>query len=240
MLAQENEIAASCVPTSQAEADLPEEAFWNPEALQAQLLSNLNEGVSLEAIDEAMSQRWLSFYEFRLPYLWQLVAHDMTGDSTPEIFFAVTIPAVPGHGDSYLFMFTCADDRYEGRVIWGQGGAGISGEGIYEGGGTRVIGVRDFNNNGLPDLLFKVGWLWNFGDGDRPYAEYYLLEWENGEWRSLVDELGDLGETQFFIDSHTYDDVGVVDTDHDDINEIIVDGQVYQWDGEMYVLDDEG
>jgi hypothetical protein len=236
MLAEAVEPERICVPLSHEEVGFTEEFYGTPNQLTEQVLLYLNAGGSLENLDAVMSQQIVAFSEFRLPYLWQIVTQDVTGDSISEVFFAVTIPVIPGHGDSYLLVFTCADDHYETAGMWGHGGAGVSGEGIYEGGGTRVIAVQDLNDNGAIDLLFKIGWLWNFGDGDRPYTEYYLLEWRDAEWVSLVEEMGELGETQYFIDSHNDDDFQVLDSDGDNVYEIVVDGQPYRWDGEIYVL----
>lgn len=237
MLAEMVEAGGTCVPLSQEDVPFTEEFYDTPDSLQEQLLVYLNAGGSLENLDAVLSQQVVTFSEFISPYLWQIVTQDVTGDTIPEIFVALTIPVIPGHGDSYLFVFTCADDHYEPAGMWGRGGAGVSGEGIYEGGGTRVIAVQDLNDNGSIDLLFKIGWLWNFGDGDRPYTEYYLLEWRDAEWTSLVEEMGELGETQYFIASHTYEDLQILDPDGDNVYEIVVDGQTYRWDGEIYVAE---
>lgn len=235
-LAEESEAEGSCVPPSQSEVDLPEEIWGPTDDMTERLLTYFNAGGSLEGIEETLRNQVFAFYEFRMSYLWQLVEQDVTGDSVPEIFVAITLPITPTYGNAYLFMFTCESDHYEARILWAHGGAGSAGEGLYDGGGTRVISVQDLNNNGYREVLFRIGWLWRLTDRDIDFAEYYLLEWREDEWVSLHEEINELGEIQFYIPGETIGGLEIVDQDDDGVFEIVIDGQPYRWDGEMYVL----
>jgi hypothetical protein len=163
----------------------------------------------------------------------QIMGQDVTGSGIPDLLMGITIPYEGGSGETHLLFFTCIEAQYEGTVLFRRAGAGSRAEGLYEGGGVEVEDVRDMNGNGRQDVLFSVKW--------PEYGEHYLLEWEGGQFVSLIEYRGELGETRYWIETKG-EEVEIDDMEGDGVYEIVVVGEenvdevpiVWRWDGQRY------
>ncbi|MBN1811912.1 MAG: hypothetical protein JXA14_08765 [Anaerolineae bacterium] len=169
----------------------------------------------------------------------QLVSQDVTGSGIPDLFIGVTLPYENGDGETHLLFFTCVGEQYEGEVVFRRAGAGSRMEGLYEGGGVDVRAVRDMNGNGRVEVFFSVNW--------PGYGEHYLLEWERGQFVSLIEYQGILGESRNWIETYE-EEIGIIDVDGNGVYEIVVGEEgdevggrqsIWRWNGERYSLDQE-
>ena len=168
------------------------------------------------------------------PYLSQVVELDVTDDAIPEIFLAITDAITAAdYGESHLLMFQCVDGVYQDMILFQRAGAGSRAEGLYIGGGAHILSVADLNANGAMDVMFEVDWSDSYG----AYSEYYVLEWQDDDFHSIVEYQNNLGDTRSFIQSNTIGDVTLVDLDDDGLYELVVDDIPYRWDGESYRVD---
>jgi len=171
------------------------------------------------------------------PYLSQVIEADVTGDGIPEIFVAITGAVLNlNYGESHLLMFHCVDGAYEAVILFRHAGAGARAEGLYTGGGAHILSIGDINANDAPDMVFVVDWRDNYGE----YAEYYALEWKDGDFQSILAVFDILSLTDVhYIWSNTIGDFAFKDLDDDGVYELVVDGNIYAWDGEHYVIEEE-
>ena len=168
----------------------------------------------------------------------QIVGEDVTGNEIPDIFMGITLPYADGDGETHLLFFTCVEGQYEAAVLFRRAGAGSRMEGLYTGGGAVVEHVGDLNGNGRAEVLFSVNW--------PGYAEYYLLEWDDSQFVSLIEYRNLLGTTCYWIEVFEQV-VEIVDLEGDGVYEIVVgtesgkerEGQIiWRWDGERYGRDE--
>lgn len=188
----------------------------------------LNEGGSTGELAKMLLERGNAFG----PDLSQLVVQDVTGDGIPEIFMAVTSAYTEsGFGESQLDMFQCVGGQYALTLLFRRAGAGSRADGLYGGGGVRILRIQDLNGNGIPEVLFSTNWQIS----SSTYSEIYVYEWQGMEFRSLVEFNNDLGETQYRIDVEIDRRLIVEDIDGDGIMELISeDGIVYDWNETSY------
>ena len=164
----------------------------------------------------------------------QIVGGDITGNEIPDLLMGITLPYAEGDGEAHLLFFTCVEGRYEGEVLFRRAGAGSRMEGLYAGGGVVVENVGDWNGNGKGEVLFSVNW--------PGYGEYFLVEWDGGQFVSLIEYRNLLGATCYWIEV-SGQEVEIVDVNGDGLYEIVIgewdakETVIWQWNGERYSRD---
>jgi hypothetical protein len=222
-----------CVPASD-EANLsPGEAvdalFHHLDA--EPLLDFFNSGGTPESLRATLDTLGNEVGPYFAPYFSQVVEQDITGDTFPEIFLAVTAAIVTTrNGESHLVMFQCVEGAYQEMILFRRAGAGSRSEGLYTGGGAHILSIADLNANGAMDMIFVVDWSDEYGE----YAEYYMIEWQDGDFYSIVESQNFLDETIGYIQSNTRGDFRLTDPEEDGVYELVIDDIVYRWDGERY------
>lgn len=178
----------------------------------------------------------------------QVVQAALTGSPSPDILLALTIaddtPART-NGDSTLVAFVCQGQKYAAQALFLHAGAGIASEGLFAGGGARVLGVLDVNGNHTPDVVFGV-----FNEISLEHAvldgNYYVAEWNGQKFVSLIDYTDWMGTEKFGIETDA--PLAIQDTDGDGVLELVFDHAqdpatgdlaspaVFAWDGTTYQL----
>ena len=195
------------------------------------LLDFFNRGGTVEALRTALDTAG----NMVGPYLSQVIEQDITDDAIPEVFLAITDAiGSAGYGESHLIMFQCVESRYKEMILFQRAGAGSRAEGLYTGGGVHILSIADLNGNGAMDLVFEVDWSDDYGD----YAEYYVLEWRDDNFHTILEYQDALHETRNFIQSQTIGDVALINLNGDSRYALVVDGVSYRWDGEVYKADE--
>jgi hypothetical protein len=160
----------------------------------------------------------------------QVLAQDVTGDGCEDVIVSLALPSVPGYGDAILAAYTCQGDRYVRHNLFGRVGAGSRGEGLYDGGGAHIEGVKDLNADGLPEIPFYVASL----------SELYIAEWNGTEFVSLIECVDELGNPQGYIPARE-GAFEIKDLDEDGVLEIVLSDPpgVWRWDGSLFQPVDE-
>lgn len=232
-------VTPGCVEPN-PEAELRRLDYYGPETVT----DYLNAGGEIDRLREMLAMYTVS----EKPLISQLTVVDMTGDGEPEIFLAMTYGYYgdTGAGESFLAMSRCEDGLYTHTTQFIRAGAGIRSEGLYTGGGMRILYVGDLNANGKVDMLQAVGWEIDlYGDGETFLAsEYYLVEYDPGtdEFISLFPPVPEDAYRVYTTVTGEAVSAEVIDLDEDGIQEVIIDGTIYRWDSEVltYVPNDEG
>ena len=228
-LSEEASADGSCVDLS-AGVILPE--FSSDYAIYdgdvEELQNYLNNGGSISELITILAERGNTLG----PHLSQIITQDVTRNGVPDIFIALTIAySAFGDGETHLLMFRCVNKQYTSTILFRRAGAGSRAEGLYRGGGARILRIQDLNRNNIPDILFSANWDYEFGT----FSEIYLIEWQGTEFRSLIEFDNELGETQYHINTESDRCFIVEDIDGDGIFELIPeDGAVYVWNGAVY------
>jgi len=222
--AKQTETANTCVPIVSG-ISLPEDIFLNPE-FETVFESYLNAGGSIRELPAA-----IKVVEGGTEAKIQVISADLGEDNTPDVFLSVTLPYGNGDGETHLLFFQCKNGSYQGQVLFRRAGAGSLSDGLYDGGGARVVNIKDFNNDGKIDVMISVNW--------KDYKEYYLVTYDGTQFNNLLsyrDELGERVKKIRLLDG----DLKIVDIDGDGIYEIVTYGadgkvqQVWRWDGKYY------
>lgn len=160
----------------------------------------------------------------------QVIAQDVTGDGCGDVLVSLALPSVPGYGDAILATYNCQGDRYVRHNLFGRVGAGSRGEGLYDGGGAHIEGVKDLNADGLPEIPFYVASL----------SELYIVEWNGTEFASLIDHVDELGNPQGYIPARE-GAFEIQDLDDDGVFEVVLNDPpvVWRWDGSLFQPADE-
>jgi hypothetical protein len=155
----------------------------------------------------------------------QVIEKDLTGDGCADVLVGLALPSVPGYGDAILAVYACQGDRYLRHGIFGRVGAGGRGEGLYDGGGARVLEVSDLNADGVPEIPFFVASL----------GELYIAAWNGAEFSSLVEGYGELGESQSYIPARE-GAFEITDVDDDGKLEVVLSDPpgLWRWDGTLF------
>jgi hypothetical protein len=155
----------------------------------------------------------------------QVIEKDLTGDDCVDVLVSMALPSVPGYGDALLAAYVCQGDRYMRRGLFSRVGAGGRGEGLYEGGGARVLEVRDLTGDGVPEIPFFVASL----------GELYIDAWNGSEFSSLVEGYGELGEPQSYIPAQE-GAFEITDVDDDGTLEVVLTDppDLWRWDGTLF------
>lgn len=204
------------------------------DSVRVPMLDYLNAGGTIAPMREALS----TYISTSLPMLSQLLLADITQDGEPEIFLATTLASTftGSEGDTYLFMYRCEDGAYTERQLFVRAGAGIRSVGLYAGGGVRIMHIGDVNANGLTDVLYMVVWdSPEFGEN----VEYQLGDFDDNTFTSLFEPVPD-DAYRVYATVLGEDGAGLTieDLDEDGVQELIIDGVVYRWDGQYYLAED--
>jgi hypothetical protein len=234
---------ATC-PTTDPGVDFPQvtsdaSIYSTPESA----LAYLNQGGDPATLEERLIRQ----VEPATGVFHHQVTHaDLTGDDLPELVLALTFsfgPADPTRGDSTLVVYRCDTEQYRMDTLFVRAGAGDRGEGLFAGGGVRVLDVRDMNASGPPDLVFAS--FWAAGEG---YAEYYIGEWSGDHFEPLIRTTDILGIERTMIPAGW--DYEISDVDQDGTSELVfpsypdplsntggvISPAIFAWDGTSYTL----
>lgn len=231
--------AETCVPISEDDPPQPAEDFLyiqnDPErhVYPVNVLAFLNAGGSVDTIIDLLPTVGTVYG----PYMSQVVVQDVVGDAVPEIFLAVTIPILMGgeYGDSFLFMLECVDAEYTSTYLFIRRGGGPRSEGLYQGGGVRIVAIDDWNANGRPEIFYGVNWYWSFSD--RYYVEYGLFEFDDdGETTIPLFYVDDpFSDNDYLVTGSDISDIQFRDDDEDGIYDILIGSHVFAWNGQYFV-----
>jgi hypothetical protein len=223
----------TCMPLDEA-TTIAAQALREPDFEEA-IGAYLNDGGSIGGLVEALGEASTG-HAVRI----QIVGQDVTGEQVPDLLLAITRPYTAEDGEAHLLFYACVGGRYEGEVLFRRAGAGSRAAGLYAGGGVAVEHVGDLNGNGRTDVFHGVYW--------PGYAEYYLLEWNGGQFVPLIEHRDVLGYTRYRIEA-AGQEVAIVDLEGDGAYEIAVgarEGEVveetviWRWDGARYRPDTDG
>ena len=224
----------TCLPVDDSIAISP--AIFQRSDFEEAILAYLNSGGAPDALAVALGSSQSSAQ----PILLQVASRDITTNGIPDILVTVTIPYAAGDGETHVLFYTCAGGRYTNQILFRRAGAGSRAEGLYAGGGARLLSLRDLNQNGLPDILFAVNW--------PGYAECFLLEWDGAQFTSLIEEEDLIRGTIHWLEVFG-GQVDARDTNGDGTLELVVsvrnaDGQtqetgVWVWNGVRYAQSTE-
>ena len=152
--------------------------------------------------------------------------YDLTGESTSEVIVSY---ATPENGGGVFLVFTCADSRYALRY---QNAIGDT--------APQVLNISDLNRDAQTDLLFAAE---ECSDVDG-LCEYrtVIITWEasSGRFVNLLNTPPD-GDTPPSVADLDNDEVLEVitvqeDAGNPDSGPIRTGSQIYDWNGETYVL----
>jgi hypothetical protein len=205
------------------------QVFEQPD-FEKDLEAYLNAGGSIRDLPGALAST-----SAERPIRMQLVGEDITANGIPDLLIGITLPYAAGDGETHLLFFACIEGLYEGEVLFRRAGAGSRMEGLYAGGGVLVEHVGDLNANGKAEVLFSVNW--------PGYAEVFVVEWDEGQFASLIEYRDLLGNPRYWIEV-LGQGVEIADVEGDGLYEIVVSDQVgaegtvtWRWNGERYSPD---
>ncbi len=168
-------------------------------------------------------------------YLVRVFAYDITADSILDVLMILTTPYGNGLGESHVLAFRCVVGGYESDILFRRAGAGARAEGLYAGGGAAIIGLHDLNADSIPDIFIEVNW--------PGYQEYYLLEWDGADYKSLIYYVDILGMEKYRLEI-TDGNVQLMDIDEDSVFELEVTGidskvgsmttVIWRWNGKAF------
>jgi hypothetical protein len=155
----------------------------------------------------------------------QVLEQDVTGDGCTDVIVSLALPTLPGYGDAILAVYACQGDRYVRHSLFGRVGAGSRGEGLYDGGGARIVQVQDLNADSVPEILFFVASL----------GELYIAAWNGTEFSSLVEGYDELGNPQSYIPARE-GTFAIRDVDDDGMLEVVLTDPpgLWRWDGALF------
>lgn len=205
----------------------------DPAAITDELLRYLSAGGSIDDLRDSLETEWdVLDEENEIGFL--LDDLDVTGDGTPEIILSYSSPA----GGGSLLVAGCESRRYLPRydILTGFDAAPI------------LVTTDDINQDGLIDLVYASEECEELdpdaGEDDEPDCRFRT---QIATWQPTVRRMTGLISTGILSDSVPR----LQDTDGDAVNEIIVDVedignvdtgplrtglQIYDWNGEQYVL----
>lgn len=112
------------------------------------------------------------------PLRYELTRFDVDGDDREDVLFTATRSIGGGNGDTYASAYLQRESGYEWQLLYRRAGAGSGGEGLYAGGGARILHAGDANRNGDSDIVVSVRW--------PEYGRILVAEWANREFESLI------------------------------------------------------
>ncbi len=188
--------------------------------LETQILAYLNARGSadgLEANLETLSGTLMADAPAE-PFLASVVTQDVTGDTTPDVILGLTLPYGYGYGAAAIYFFYCQEGQYVSVPWFIREGAGDRAEGLYSGGGARIMAVQDMNLNGVPEIVMAVYWT--------DQKEFYIAEWDGAKFASLIRRL-DPVLLEEFANLTVYDgDVTIADVDRDGTFELVANHRI--------------
>ncbi len=160
----------------------------------------------------------------------QVIEKELTGDDCADVLVSLALPSVPGYGDAILAAYVCQDDRYLRQGLFERVGAGLRGEGLYEGGGASIELVEDLNADDVPEIVFFAASL----------GELYIAEWDGTEFSSLVNWQDELGDPHSYIPARE-GAFELRNTDEGGVMEVVVTDPpgLWRWDGNLFQLSAE-
>jgi hypothetical protein len=102
------------------------------------------------------------------PIIAQVLEKDFTGDREEDVLVAVTFSLGDCAGLSQVFAYQRENGGMLSDLVFDSSTIGIASEGLYCGGGARILDVRYFNMNWTPEIVLVVRW--------EDYTALYLKE----------------------------------------------------------------
>lgn len=108
---------------------------------------------------------------------------DVTGDQTKEIIMTIMQPSAIKDYDMGIYVVGCRGNQYQ---LLSDGNFPFSWQRVKPN-WSRIDAIRDFNANGISEIIFSGGDTNASGGGDMDMYSY-VLEWNGAGFRSLLEE----------------------------------------------------
>ncbi len=151
------------------------------EGFEPQIKDYLDNGGSVDGLRDALSGLTLTDADGTS---WlartQVVAVDVTGNTTPDVVVALTFFVEGQYADGGLFVYRCQGGQYQGGAVSALGGQVLSAAGPDPG----IRAIQDMNGDGVPEIVFSyieiIGTHANFT------RLFRIVEWDGSQFVDLI------------------------------------------------------